>query len=89
MVTGLGTMAVLPNLPDYFRPGSGGALPAGIVGSTIRGIGTIDGAGGVEGGGLVIEYVPPGAATPRRVVFGFNELALWVEYLGGVPPLRA
>lgn len=36
----------------------------------------------IEGGGLIIDFVPAGAAEPRRVVFGFNESGMWVEYDG-------
>jgi len=34
--------------------------------------------GGIEGGGLVIDYVRNG--THGRVVFGFNENGMWIEF---------
>jgi hypothetical protein len=36
----------------------------------------------VEGGGLVIDFIPEGDTDPRRVVFAFTELGMWVEYSG-------
>jgi hypothetical protein len=36
----------------------------------------------VEGGGLVIDYVRDGDDQVRRLVFGFNDEGMWVEYEG-------
>jgi hypothetical protein len=33
----------------------------------------------IEGGGLVIGFIPAGATAPRRVVLAFNECRMWVE----------
>ena len=55
-------------------------MPAKIIGSTIMAMGTLPGNTGIEGGGLVIDYTPEGESIPSRVVFGFNELSLWVEF---------
>lgn len=33
-------------------------------------------------GGLVIDYQPTGGQTVKRVVFGFNDLAMWIEWNG-------
>jgi hypothetical protein len=55
---------------------------------TILAIGTIasqafpDWASPVESAGLVIEYMPSGSTSARRVAFGFSELGMWVEYEG-------
>lgn len=45
--------------------------------------------GGIEGGGLIIDYVPAGSDAPRRVVFAFNENGMWVESEGLLIPTRA
>ena len=36
----------------------------------------------IEGGGLIIDFLPGGNEQPRRVVFGFNENGMWIEYEG-------
>ena len=71
---------MLQNLPDCFRPDKGDELPVGIIGSTIRNMGTIPNKDLIEGGGLVIDYVPAGSSDSKRVVLGFNELAMWIEF---------
>lgn len=57
----------------------GGRLPRGLVGAKIISLRALDDAGQVEGGGLVIEYLPVGSRQARRAVFGFNEIGMWVE----------
>jgi hypothetical protein len=37
---------------------------------------------GIEGGGLIIDYTARNETAVRRVVFGFNELGMWVEWEG-------
>jgi hypothetical protein len=71
-------LELLPKLPHYFRPHDGEEIPSDLVGATIIRIGTPAEAGLIEGGGLVIDYRPEGSTEVRRVVFGFNELAMWV-----------
>jgi len=36
----------------------------------------------VEGGGLVIDYIPSGSSETWRVVFAFTELGMWAEFDG-------
>jgi hypothetical protein len=36
----------------------------------------------VEGGGLIIDFIPDGSDTVRRVVFAFTELGMWIEFYG-------
>ena len=51
-----------------------------LVGATITAIGAApQGARRFEGGGLVVEYRPPGSAALERITFAFNELGLWIE----------
>jgi hypothetical protein len=71
---------VLQNLPDAFYPDSGAELPEGIIGSTIVNFGTVPAAWHAAGGGLVIDFIPDGGETVRRVVFGFNERGMWVLF---------
>jgi len=80
-------MAVAPTIPA--------SLPAArqldeafsrLVGTNIVSIGTPY-SDEIEGGGLIIDYIRPAndpafPADPNvhRVVFGFNELGLWIEW---------
>ena len=43
--------------------------------------------GDIEGGGLVLDYVPAGADNPHRAVFAFNESGMWVEFDGPLVPI--
>lgn len=79
--TDLSRAEVLPSLPDLFRPATGQLVPDDIAGSVVVRIGGLPQGSRVEGGGLVIDYVPAGTTAERRVVFGFNELGMWVEFL--------
>ena len=67
-------------LADRLHPERGDPVPADLIGAKIVAIGCIAPPDAVEGGGLAIEYCQPGSKTPRRVVFGFNELGMWVVY---------
>lgn len=71
---------VIPVLPKAFAPGSGKPLPDDIIGARIVRMGTMD--ADLEGGGLVIDYVPQDGAQICRVVLEFTELGMWVEYSG-------
>lgn len=76
----LSSAELVPNLPDYFRPREGDPIPADLIGAEIVAMGTLPDRGSVEGGGLVIDYRPAGTDAPRRVVFAFNELGMWVVF---------
>lgn len=69
---------VLPELPARLPSGRGEPFPEGLIGATIDRIGTLPDSCGVEGGGLVIDY--RNGPSVGRVVFGFNELGMWLEY---------
>jgi hypothetical protein len=68
-----------------WRLARGDEIPPEIMGATIRRFGGV-GVGAAdtdtEGGGLVIDFVPAGRTDICRIVFGFNELGMWVEYQG-------
>jgi hypothetical protein len=66
-----------PRLPRWKGPGKRSPELDALAGATILKIGVPMGAK-VEGGGLAIEYCPPDGA-PQVIVFGFNDLALWIE----------
>jgi hypothetical protein len=55
-----------------------------MAGATIVRIGSVNDAG-IEGGGLLVDYIPAGQTQIRRVVFAFNELGLWLEWEGPMP----
>jgi hypothetical protein len=66
-----------PCLPA--RIGQCDPLPEGIIGAKILSFGSVPDKRFVEGGGLVIDYLPEGQSTPIRVVFYFTELGMGVE----------
>lgn len=72
------TLGVSDTLPDRNGPDYGDELPAGLIGATIVRFG---GARGVrlDGGGLVIDYIPAGSTIISRTVFGLNEAGMWIE----------
>jgi hypothetical protein len=52
-----------------------------LQGATILDFGFPNEAGDLEGGGLVIDYLPKGMPHRRRLVFAFNENGMWVDHL--------
>jgi hypothetical protein len=70
---------LIPCLPDNRHPDMGRKFPAGMVGATIVGIGTLPHEADVEGGGLVIDYLEAGSNQAKRLVLGFTELGMWIE----------
>jgi hypothetical protein len=81
-------MRIVSRLPHHAFAANGGAVPRGLVGSKIVRFGTINDAAKadsheIEGGGLVIDYCPPGFDSVRRIVFSFTEEGMWVVYHGG------
>jgi hypothetical protein len=77
----------LPNLPDSLRPAHGDVIPPGLIGARILRFGAAKGEFDLEGGGLIVDYVPEGSEQLRRVVFSLNDLGMWVTYLGEGPPI--
>jgi hypothetical protein len=81
---------VIPRLPDCFGHERGDELPNGLVGGRVVRFGTFkSGVSNVsgsrlEGGGLVIDYVPESSIDTHRAAFGFNELGMWVVYQGKI-----
>ena len=76
----LATWKIIPGLPpaDIEEPDP---IIQELVGSTIVAFGDIsDFPGRNIEGGLAIDYIKPCESVPRRVVFGFTELGMWVEY---------
>lgn len=58
-----------------------------LQGATIVAIGTPESDEGIEGGGFVIDFTEPGSTQIRRVIFGFTELGMWVEFDGLRDPI--
>ena len=77
----LGRAKVVPYLPAPVTRGRD-AIPSDVVGAEIVAFGTFANASAVEGGGLVIDYRRPGERQVRRVVLGFNELGMWLQFQG-------
>lgn len=67
---------ITPVLPASL--GRRDSFDADLIGSKIIGFGTIPDSD-LEGGGLVIDYVPEGQVKSRRIIFEFNELGMWIS----------
>lgn len=67
---------LLPALPGVF--GRHEDYPSDLDGSRIIRFGTFADSD-VEGGGLVIDYVPPDSNQIKRVILAFNDNGMWVE----------
>jgi hypothetical protein len=76
----LAKVAVISRLPHWRCQEEGADLPRDIVGSRIIGFGAAPVEAGIEGGGLIIDYVPDGSDDVRRIVLAFNELGMWVAH---------
>jgi len=76
----LASVPVLQHVPAWRSRGP--EMPAELVGATIVAIGTPDDDDLVEGGGLVIDYIPAGYLESRRIVFAISELGMVLEYVG-------
>ena len=77
----LDVIAALPL--SRFYPEGGEGLFRAMVGCRIIRIGSTD-EDGIEGGGLIIDYVPPNSDRTLRAVFGFTELGMWIEWDGEI-----
>lgn len=80
----LETAEIIHNFPDEFDPSynmqsSGANVTKNLIGSKIIGFGFSPGID-VEGGGLIVDYIPEGCDKQHRIVLGFNELGMWVEW---------
>jgi hypothetical protein len=69
----------LPKLPDSFYPENGDDVPRQLIGAKIVFWGTIAEPMAADGGGLVIEFIPEGGTTKKRIVFAFNERGMWID----------
>ena len=73
----LRTAKVIDWLPHMF--GRNESVPDGLVGATIVQIGTFKDTSLVEGGGLVIDYLPPQATQTRRAILAFDGTEMWLD----------
>jgi hypothetical protein len=77
------SMSVDPRMPVSNKRRPGQPVPQDLIGASIIRIGTIPPDGPeVEGGGLVIDFMKYMDKEMRRIVFEFNENAMWVVYEG-------
>lgn len=76
----LAAVAVISKLPHWRCQDEGDALPPNIIGASIVQFGAAPVEAGIEGGGLIIDYVPAGSSVVLRVVLAFNELGMWVVH---------
>jgi hypothetical protein len=71
---------VLECLPCFFGRDKADPMPVDLAGAVIVKFGMLAEAD-VEGG-LVLDYRERNSDVVKRLVFGFNELAMWVEFSG-------
>lgn len=72
--------SVIPRLPARRDPAvRGDALPEDIIGAIIVRFGAAPPECDLEGGGLIVDYIPKEATEPKRLVLAFNELGMWIE----------
>ena len=72
----------IARLPDWINPHDGDELPPRISGATIVRFGGGCAKADLEGGGLIIDYIPAGERDTLRVALSFNERGMWVAGLG-------
>jgi hypothetical protein len=87
MTKTLSNLSVVPALPCVYGPERTSEMPKELVGAKIMRIGMpsaeeVDSDVTLEGGGLVIDFQPKSSECVRRIVFSFNELAMWIIYRG-------
>jgi hypothetical protein len=76
----LSTASIIPRLPDWRDSAHAGeAFPPDIIGATIVRFGAASQERDLEGGGLIIDYIPKHESEPKRLVLAFSELGMWVE----------
>ena len=86
-VTGrkLGAAKIVALLPNFRGLNHPRRLPINLRGAEVVRFGTTDVQ--LEGGGLVIDFkFKRSPKRIRRIAFSFNEMGMWVEYLGAAPP---
>jgi hypothetical protein len=72
--------SVIPRLPDCRDSArAGDAFPPDIIGAKILRFGAAPPECELEGGGLIIDYIPLDESEPKRLVLAFNELGMWIE----------
>jgi hypothetical protein len=71
------------HLPKWFNSSeTKDRFPEELQGASIIKIGTpINHTDRLEGGGLVIDFIPHGQTSRKRLVLAFNELGMWIEAL--------
>jgi len=68
-------------LPVRFRREEAESFPGDLAGATIVQVGRLADDRSLEEGGLVIDY-DTRRGVRRRLVLGFNEVAMWITYKG-------
>lgn len=64
---------IIARLPKSYAPQDGEPIPVQLIGAKIIGIGTFADGSRLQGGGLVVEYLPSDSINARRIVFEFDE----------------
>jgi hypothetical protein len=82
-------LAVTDKFPDYFHPGQGDLVPDDLLSAMIVRCGAPDLGGktnsALEGGGLVIDYIPKGMLGVKRLVLSLNDLGINVVMCDHLP----
>ena len=54
-------------------------VPSDLIGAQIIAFGMPEDRDRLEGGGLLIVYIPKGHSEPKRMDFEFTELGMWLS----------
>jgi hypothetical protein len=78
-VIDLSTIPIVPLMPLIDGPDPEYGFPPDLVDAKIICIGSPSIQLSLERGGLFIDYQPCGTNVVKRLVLGFNELAMWIN----------
>jgi hypothetical protein len=72
------SLHIVPLLPARSE-NTQGTFPPELYNAKIIGIGMPEEPTNLEGGRLVIDYMPIGSTQTKRLVLAFNECGMWIE----------
>jgi hypothetical protein len=73
-------LTISTKFADYFNPTGGVDVPRDLIGAKIIAIGAPLNNENIESVGLIIDYKPLGESFCKRLVLGFNECGMWINY---------
>lgn len=71
-------------MPALFRPADAEAVPLELTNARLLAFGAAPSELCLEGGGLILDFLPVGEETAQRLVLAFNDEGMWAVYRGKV-----